>query len=75
MVRPDEAVEAELIRQAQRGNTHAFGQLVARHQRAVFRIAYRVTGDPQEAKDVAQDSFVKIYRATNRFGSQRPFSP
>jgi RNA polymerase sigma-70 factor (ECF subfamily) len=58
MVRPDEAVEAELIRQDQRGNTDAFGQLVARHQQAVFRIAYRLTGDPQEAKDVAQEAFL-----------------
>lgn len=75
MARPDEAVQRELIRRAQHGNTDAFGQLVMQYQQAVYNIAYRLTGNRQEAEDVAQESFVKTYQALDRFDAQRPFAP
>jgi RNA polymerase sigma-70 factor (ECF subfamily) len=75
MTRPDEATQQELIRRAQNGNTAAFGQLVMCHQQAVYNIAYRLTGNRQEAEDVAQEAFVKTYQALDRFDAQRPFAP
>ena len=75
MVRLDAVAEWELIRLAQRGDADAFGQLVARHQQAVFNVTYRLTGNRQEAEDVAQETFVRAYRALNRFDLERPFAP
>jgi RNA polymerase sigma-70 factor (ECF subfamily) len=56
-----------LIREAHRGATGAFEELVRRHQEAAFRAAYVVLRDADEAKDAAQDAFVKAYRALGRF--------
>lgn len=75
MTRLDEATERELVRLARRGDTAAFDQLVVHHQRVVFNIAYRMTGNRQEAEDVAQETFVKAYQALDRFDPQRPFAP
>ena len=75
MTRLNEATERELVRLARRGDTAAFDQLVVHHQRVVFNIAYRMTGNRQEAEDVAQETFVKAYQALDRFDPQRPFAP
>ncbi len=71
----DKTVEREQIRLARQGDADAYGRLVTRHQQTVFNIAYRVTGNRQEAEDVAQETFVKAYRALNRFDTERPFAP
>jgi RNA polymerase sigma-70 factor (ECF subfamily) len=71
----DEAAQQELVRRAKHGNTAAFGQLVTQYQQAVYNIAYRLTGNRQEAEDVAQEAFVKTYQALDRFDTQRPFAP
>lgn len=75
MTQLDKAAEGDLVRQAQQGNTAAFGQLVARYQRVVFQIAYRLIRNRQEAEDVAQDTFVKAYQALERFDPERPLAP
>ena len=75
MTSPEETGETELIQSAQQGNADAFGRLVVRYQQAVFNIAYRMTGSRQEAEDVAQETFIKAYRALNRFDLTRPFAP
>ncbi|MFL7792501.1 MAG: RNA polymerase sigma factor [Anaerolineae bacterium] len=75
MTSPEETGESELIRIAQQGDADAFGQLVVRYQQAVFNIAYRMTGSRQEAEDVAQEAFIKSYRALDRFDPTRPFAP
>jgi RNA polymerase sigma-70 factor (ECF subfamily) len=75
MKRLDEAAQQKLIRRVQHGNTAAFGQLVTQYQQVVYNIAYRLTGNRQEAEDVAQEAFVKTYQALDRFDAQRPFEP
>ena len=75
MAIPEKAGERRLIRRAQCGDDDAFGQLVVRHQQAVFNIAYRMMGNQQEAEDVAQEAFVKAYQALDRFDTQQPFAP
>ncbi len=61
------ADEAILIEQAQRGDLAAFDQLVLTHQQQVFAVALRMLGDRDEAQDVAQDVFVRAYRAVGTF--------
>jgi RNA polymerase sigma-70 factor (ECF subfamily) len=59
-----------ILAQARAGNRDAFRALVERHSRAVFRVAYRVTGNEQDAEDVVQDTFLKAYAELARFESR-----
>ena len=45
------------------------------HQQAVFRLAYLLLGDADEAEDVAQETFIRAYRALERFDASRPLRP
>ena len=68
-------MDSELIRSAQRGDTGAYEQLVQRYQEPVFRLAYLICGDSDDADDIAQDAFIAAYRALPRFDSARPLRP
>jgi RNA polymerase sigma factor (sigma-70 family) len=67
--------DAELVEQAQRGETAAYEALVQRHQEIAFRTAYLVTGSAADAEEAAQDGFVKAFRALGRFRRGAPFRP
>jgi RNA polymerase sigma factor (sigma-70 family) len=71
--RPPE--ESELVERAQRGDVHAYEQIVQAHQATAFRTAYLVLGDAAEAEDAAQEGFVKAFRALARFRPGAPFRP
>jgi RNA polymerase sigma-70 factor (ECF subfamily) len=58
---------------AREGDSDAFRGLVERHSRAVYRLAHRMTGSPQDAEDVVQDTFLKAYRQLGRFESRANF--
>ena len=66
--------DAELVAQARRGDEAAFEQLVLRHQRYVFNLAYRVLGDYAEAEDVTQEAFVRVWRGLSSFRGQARFT-
>ena len=57
----------QLMQRAGSGDLAAFKQLVQKHQRTVTGIIYRYTGNHSEAEDLAQDIFLKIYKATNSY--------
>ncbi len=59
--------EQELIHRAQRGDTDAFADLLALHERFVYNLALRVIGNPTEAEDVAQEAFVRAWQALPGF--------
>jgi RNA polymerase sigma-70 factor (ECF subfamily) len=67
--------ERRLIEQALAGDNRAFRQLVERYQGAVFNIAYRMLGDREEAKDVAQEAFWRAHRGLGGFDLNRPLAP
>lgn len=71
----DSALESELIRHAHSGDEAAWVALVRRHQEAVFRLAYLLLGDSDEAEDVAQETFIRAFRALNQFDKARPLRP
>jgi RNA polymerase sigma-70 factor, ECF subfamily len=52
----------------------AFRELVERHGRMVFRVAYRITGNEADAEDVVQEAFLKAYRAFDLFDARASFS-
>ena len=49
------------------GNEEAFEELVERYGRMVYRVAYRITGSHQDADDVMQETFLKVFRSIGRF--------
>ncbi len=59
--------DQELISRCQQGDLDAFGQIYARYERVVYRYAYHMLGDPDDADDVKQDTFLKAYRTLPGF--------
>lgn len=59
--------DQDLISRCQRGDLDAFGQIYERYERVVYRYAYHMLGDPDDADDVKQDTFVKAYRTLPGF--------
>lgn len=59
--------DAKLIGSVAEGDEGAFGELVRRHQNAVYAFACRMLGDSQEAEDVAQETFLRLYQTSGRY--------
>ena len=73
---PSEGVEQsdlELVRRAQRNERGAFDLLVLKYQHKVIKLVARLLRDPAEAEDVAQEAFVKAYRALGSFRGDSAF--
>ena len=66
---------AQLVRQASGGDLDAFEALIRRLQRRVYGFAYHHLRDVDEAHDLAQEIFVKLYRNLARYDPERPFDP
>jgi RNA polymerase sigma-70 factor (ECF subfamily) len=64
----------ELIRSCLEGNHEAFAALVRRHEQRSFWAAYKIVGDSEAARDVAQEAFVRVWRALDRFDFSMAFS-
>lgn len=56
------------------GNTRSYEELVKRHMNRVYSLVYEVVADKEEAEDIAQDVFIKVYHNLNRFEQQASFS-
>jgi len=69
-----EDADAAAVRLARAGDSSAFRLLVERHSRPVFRLAYRVTGNQQDAEDVVQETFYRAWRQLGRFESRSSFA-
>jgi RNA polymerase sigma-70 factor, ECF subfamily len=70
---PLEATDLDLVRLAQAGDLDAFGELVERNRRAVFRAALACVGSPAEADDVTQEAFVTAFRKLDTFRGDSQF--
>ena len=67
--------EQNLIARAQKGDTFAYEQLMKQYETLAFRVAYLIVRDEQDAAEVAQDAFLRAYRALGSFRSDQPFRP
>lgn len=67
--------EPALVRAAQKGDAAAFEEIVRRYQRAVYRVAYGLTRNASDADDLAQETFVRAWRALDRFRPDEPLFP
>ena len=70
----DETSNSELVRKSQLGDKAAFEQLVIRHQDLVFSLAYKLTGNREMANDVAQEAFIRAWKAIEKFRGDSTFS-
>jgi RNA polymerase sigma-70 factor, ECF subfamily len=66
--------ERNLIRRAQRGDRAAFDALVRRYDQEVLRMALRIVPSYEEAQDLYQEAFLKVYRSIGRFRLESKFS-
>ncbi len=62
------------VERAQSGDSDAFRLLVEQHSRAVFRLAFRMTGNEQDAEDVVQETFLRAYRQLDKYEARSSFS-
>jgi len=67
--------EADLVRQARQGDVPAWETLTRDHQQPVFRLAYLLLGDSDDAEDAAQETFIRAWFALRRFDLTRPLRP
>ena len=68
------ATDVELVRGALDGSESAFREIVLRYQRPVYGLIVRMVRDPARAEELAQDTFVKAFRALHTYDVQRKFS-
>ena len=66
-------IDQLLVERAQGGDQHAFDQLVSKYQRKLGRLLSRFIRDPAEVEDVAQEAFIKAYRALPSFRGDSAF--
>lgn len=69
-----EPTDIELVERGRGGDDDAFRILVERHSRAIYRSAFRITGNAADADDVVQEAFLRSYRALSSFDSRATFT-
>ncbi len=70
----EKQLELELVRNAKDGDANAFEELVKLHQKRVYNLALRMSGNSEDALDLSQEVFLKIYKALPLFKEQSAFS-
>lgn len=66
--------DQELVQRSLAGDTDAFHELVERYQQKVFNLALRMTNNHEDALDIAQESFVRVFRSLKTFKGDSSFS-
>jgi len=77
VLKPDakaEASDRELLERCRAGDETAFDDLVVRHQQRAFNVAFQLLRDHEDATEVAQDAFVRIYRSIGAFRGECEFT-
>jgi len=64
----------ELVTQARQGKMDAFAELVRRYQAPVMQFTFRMVGSAEDAEEIAQDSFIRVYRHLERLEPKAKFS-
>lgn len=72
---PAAAEQADLLLRARAGDRDAFEALMVRHERLVFHTAWRLLGDREEARNAAQEVFLRLHRFLHRVDERRPLEP
>jgi RNA polymerase sigma-70 factor (ECF subfamily) len=73
--RPEESGDARLVERSRAGDDRAFATLVSRYERALVRVLARLVRDEELARDLAQETFWRVYNRLDRFDTSRRFGP
>src|SRR5215813_2003028 len=68
-----ELTDLAFVTKARAGDADAYRVLVERHSRALFRLAFRMTGNESDAEDVVQETFLRAYRQLGKFDERASF--
>ena len=63
-----------LVRRSLKGDERAFEELVTRYEAALYRLAWRMLGNEEEARDIVQEAFLRVFRALETYDQSRRFS-
>lgn len=66
--------DIDIINQCLRGNTDLFETLITRYKKLVFNTAYRMMGNKEEAEDVSQEVFIRIYKSLSKYNPEYKFA-
>lgn len=66
--------EAQIIEAAVRGELSAFENLISRYEKKIYNFCYRMTNNKEDAEDLAQEVFIKVYRSLRLFKGNSKFS-
>ncbi|MDR2031720.1 MAG: RNA polymerase sigma factor RpoE [Azoarcus sp.] len=69
----DREIDQQLVERVQGGDKQAFGLLVSKYQRKLYRLLARLVRDPAEVEDLTQETFIKAYRALGAFRGESAF--
>ena len=69
----EEVSNSELVKKSQLGDKSAFEELVKRHQELVFSLSFKLTGNRELANDVAQEAFIRAWKAIGKFRGDSTF--
>jgi RNA polymerase sigma-70 factor (ECF subfamily) len=73
----DKTMETDmaLVMDIRNGNKKALGKLVERHKKSAFRIAMGLVGNKDDAFDISQEAFLRVYKSANTYDEKQPFQP
>ena len=69
----DQKTEAEIVVRVLKGDRQAYALLIEEYKNPIYNLAYRMTHNPQDAEDLAQETFLRSFRALSRFDVNRRF--
>lgn len=65
---------AQLIQDAGKGNKQAFETIVHQYSSFVYRVSYRIVMDKEEAQDIVQETFIRLWKNLEKFNSEKKFT-
>jgi RNA polymerase sigma-70 factor (ECF subfamily) len=68
-------IDKDVVRRARDGDAGAFRRVAEAYERRLFRIAYRIVFDAEEARDLCQEILLRVYMNLERYDPERPFEP
>jgi RNA polymerase sigma-70 factor, ECF subfamily len=69
-----ELTDQDVVAEARQGRESAFRELIGRYERPVFSVIYRMVRDREQAEDLAQETFIKVFNALDRYNPKYKFS-
>lgn len=69
-----DGIEKLLVAKSKKGDVAAFEELISGYEKKAYNIAYRMMGNEEDAKDMAQEAFIKIYKSIKNFREESSFS-